>query len=80
MWIFNRKKPESRAGILGGAKGRPQGGKRKASWSSPWGGHVTAEVIEKQTEISGSLKVRGLTMKRTIQMEEQREAESKATG
>lgn len=41
---------------------------------------MTAEVIEKQTEISGSLKVRGLTMKRTIQMEEQREAESKATG
>ena len=40
---------------------------------------MTAEVTEKQTEISGSLEVRGLTMKRTIQMEEQREAESKAT-
>ena len=28
--MFNRKKPDSRAGILGGAKGRPQGGMRKA--------------------------------------------------
>lgn len=77
--MFKTKKPEPHTGIWGGAKGPTRGGKR-ASWWQPGGEScVTKAVTEKQIQIPDSLKVRGLTMNRIIQMEEQSEAESKAT-